>query len=152
MGRAVGSEPLPGDLCDPLGSCRTATPATTVVFAGLSSVGRSCRLFWAASSPRTRHRTDARAQGGGWLRRPVWAGKLFTLPFVHMELQWVAGDPILTTISTGTLECRSARRNSFSGRNGPLASGHCLPQFAQKYWGKFYSLLIALEANSCLCI
>ena len=48
---SVGTGSLAEDLCSPLGCCRLATPATTVAYATLPSVGLNCRLFWAACSP-----------------------------------------------------------------------------------------------------
>ena len=81
--------------------------------------------------PRVHHRTDAWAQGGSWL------AQLFGFSFAHIELQRVAGGPILNANSAGTLEGRSAHSVSFSGHKGLLlASHHSFPQFPQKYWGK----------------
>ena len=69
---SVWSEPWAWDLCDPLGCCGPARPASTAAYAYPFSVDPSYWLLWAASLPEVpwaadRHRTVARSQGGGWL-------------------------------------------------------------------------------------
>ena len=73
----------------------------------------------------------------GWLRRAVWAGKLFSFPFANMEMLRVAGGPNLTTNYAITLEGRSAHSTDFRGCKGVLlSSSRCLLQLLKKDWGK----------------
>jgi len=122
--------------------CGPAHPATTAEYASPYSV---VPIFWLflqlvrpwTPAPRSRHRTDARAQGNSkWAQTGRLCWNLVGFSVAHGEIRALAGGQSLNPDSALMLEGRSARRYSLEGRKGLLlASRRCLPQRPKKEWG-----------------